>query len=434
EKQFKVALRPKNDPIETPDGTYEFTGWTCAKLEYPLVSNTQYDRPIGKDLIIVGHWCFTPCKQFTVTYECDEGVHENVKAKLPAQQTVKAGTMITVADALTDTPVEGGTLHFTGWKLVDGDKPTEVKPGDQLTVNSDLHIRAYLEFISDVVEKPTGYGVTYEYPIGLHEDVQATLPKDPNIYAVGQEVPVAAKPADVKLSDGTVQFVTWKLKKADGNLVEVTSHDTVKMVEGGLTFVGYWQFVGNTEDSSAPAQYSVTYQYAGDVPEGVAVPENGNTYSVGQQVPLASRPDDVSDETGVWSFEGWTVDVNGEACGVGGQYPMPEGGLVITGHWKFTAAPVTPVDPEEPAAPTESAGSAPAEKQSEHPEIAQLIAEGKWGNTGSGAAASATASAAAAHVPQTSDNSSPVALVVAMIAALIALAAVVVIRRRNHNA
>ncbi|MGN0975304.1 MAG: LPXTG cell wall anchor domain-containing protein, partial [Gemmiger sp.] len=61
----------------------------------------------------------------------------------------------------------------------------------------------------------------------------------------------------------------------------------------------------------------------------------------------------------------------------------------------------------------------------EHPEIAQLIAEGKWGGT--------PTPTKTATVPQTSDNSNPMLWVVMLVLAAAGLAGVVVLKKRQHN-
>ena len=61
----------------------------------------------------------------------------------------------------------------------------------------------------------------------------------------------------------------------------------------------------------------------------------------------------------------------------------------------------------------------------EHPEIAQLIAEGKWGGT--------PTPTKTATVPQTSDNSNPMLWVVMLVLATVGLAGVIFLRRRSNN-
>ena len=84
------------------------------------------------------------------------------------------------------------------------------------------------------------YSVTYSYVSGvegveLPEEVKATLPVNENTYTIGQQVPTAAKPADVTVGDYIWSLKAWKL--GDN---EIVPNNSIPMVEGGLNFVGIW--------------------------------------------------------------------------------------------------------------------------------------------------------------------------------------------------
>ena len=143
-------------------------------------------------------------------------------------------------------------------------------------------------------------------------------------------MPLASAPDDVTVGGGVWKFQGWTV-----NGVGVSGR--VPMVKGGLEIVGIWKYEAN----EAADEYGVTYKYDHSVPAEVmaTLPKNEYTYSVGQQVPLASAPDDVTVEGGVWKFQGWTVN----GVGVSGRVPMAEGGLEIVGTWKYESA----VEPAE---------------------------------------------------------------------------------------
>ena len=92
------------------------------------------------------------------------------------------------------------------------------------------------------------YTVTYSYDPSLPAEVQATIPKDPDTYTVGQKVTTAAKPNSVRVGENIWTFKTWKL---DG--VEVAPNTQVEMVSGGLHFEGIWE--------TKLIHYSLTIQY-----------------------------------------------------------------------------------------------------------------------------------------------------------------------------
>ena len=92
------------------------------------------------------------------------------------------------------------------------------------------------------------YTVTYSYDSSLPAEVQATVPKNPHTYTVGQMVTTAAKPDSVRVGENIWTFKTWKL---DG--VEVAPNTQVPMVSGGLHFEGIWE--------TKLIHYSLTIQY-----------------------------------------------------------------------------------------------------------------------------------------------------------------------------
>ncbi len=239
-----------------------------------------------------------------------------VPAKLPINPYFyEAGQQVRIAAKPEDTKVGGGTWKFLSWTL----NGVEVAPNSTVPmVEGGLKIVGNWAYVEDEADK---YGVTYTYsPAG----VPAALPTNTNTYEVGQMVKIAAKPEDREVGGGTWKFLSWTL-----NGVEVAPNSTIPMVEGGLKIVGNWEYAEDEAD-----KYGVTYKYVDDkgaenVPANV--PVDSFTYSVGQQVPVASAPDDVTVSGGVWKFQGWTVN----GVNVSGNVPMTEGGLEITGVWKY---------------------------------------------------------------------------------------------------
>ena len=152
----------------------------------------------------------------------------------------------------------------------------------------------------------------------------ATLPENPYTYAPGESVRVAMMPDDVEDGEYIWKFVTWKLGSVDG--VNVVPNAQVPMVEGGLTFVGIWE--------RTQKEYGVTYSYDSSFPAEVqaTIPKNPHTYTVGQMVTTAAKPDSVRVGEYIWTFKTWKLD--GVEVAPNTQVPMVSGGLHFEGIWE----------------------------------------------------------------------------------------------------
>ena len=115
------------------------------------------------------------------------------------------------------------------------------------------------------------------------------------------------------------------------------------MVKGGLEIVGIW-----TRTSSLDEEYPVTYKFESGT-EGAVLPWNVNeqlpvnnsTYSIGQEVTVAAKPNDVVFGEYTWKFQGWKL---GETDIIpNSKVPMVEGGLTFVGIW--TSEIITPEPP-----------------------------------------------------------------------------------------
>ena len=193
------------------------------------------------------------------------------------------------------------------------------------------------------------YGVTYRYDNSVPAVVMATLPTDSYTYSVGQKVTTAAKPEDVTVGDYIWKFQTWQL-----NGVDVAPNTQIEMVKGGLAFTGVW-----TKEAKNPNEYGVTYIYGENVPAEVmaTLPINNYTYSVGQKVTTAAKPEDVVVGDYVWKFQTWQL--NGVDIAPNTQIEMVKGGLTFTGVW--TRETVEAVKPAEYGVTYSYDNSVPAE-------------------------------------------------------------------------
>lgn len=173
------------------------------------------------------------------------------------------------------------------------------------------------------------FPVTYDYActdpaLVPHWKVWETLPENPYTYAPGESVRVAMMPDDVEDGEYIWKFVTWKLGSVDG--VNVVPNAQVPMVEGGLTFVGIWE--------RTQKEYGVTYSYDSSLPAEVqaTIPKNPHTYTVGQMVTTAAKPDSVRVGEYIWTFKTWKLD--GVEVAPNTQVPMVSGGLHFEGIWE----------------------------------------------------------------------------------------------------
>ena len=80
-------------------------------------------------------------------------------------------------------------------------------------------------------------------------------------------------------------------------------------------------------------EYGVTYSYDNSVPAEVmaTLPTNSYTYSVGQKVTTAAKPEDVTVGDYIWKFQTWQL--NGVDVAPNTQIEMVQGGLTFTGIW-----------------------------------------------------------------------------------------------------
>ena len=194
----------------------------------------------------------------------------------------------------------------------------DVKFGDTDTING----------WTNVVIKYTKneFPVTYDYActdpaLVPNWKVWATLPENKDTYTVGQKVTTAAKPDDVDDGEYIWKFITWKLGDT-----EVAPNTQVEMVAGGLTFVGIWE--------RTQKEYGVTYSYDPSLPDEVqaTLPKNPDTYTVGQKVTTAAKPNSVRVGEYIWTFKTWKLD--GVEVAPNTQVDMVSGGLHFEGIWQ----------------------------------------------------------------------------------------------------
>ena len=261
--------------------------------------------------------------EFPVTYDyacTDPALVPNWKVweTLPKNPyTYAPGESVRVAMMPDD--VEDGEYiwKFVTWKL----NGVDVVPNAQVPM-----VEGGLTFVGIWERTQKEYGVTYDYActdpaLVPNWKVWATLPENKDTYTVGQKVTTAAKPDDVEDGEYIWKFVTWKLGDT-----EVAPNTQVEMVAGGLTFVGIWEHTQK--------EYGVTYSYDPSLPDEVqaTLPKNPHTYTVGQKVTTAAKPNSVRVGEYIWTFKTWKLD--GVEVAPNTQVEMVSGGLHFEGIWE----------------------------------------------------------------------------------------------------
>ena len=261
--------------------------------------------------------------EFPVTYDyacTDPALEPNWKVweTLPENSyTYAPGESVRVAMMPDD--VEDGEYiwKFVTWKL----NGVDVVPNAQVPM-----VEGGLTFVGIWERTQKEYGVTYDYActdpaLEPNWKVWATLPENKDTYTVGQKVTTAAKPDDVDDGEYIWKFVTWKLGDT-----EVAPNTQVEMVAGGLTFVGIWEHTQK--------EYGVTYSYDPSLPAEVqaTIPKDPDTYTVGQKVTTAAKPNSVRVGENIWTFKTWKLD--GVEVAPNTQVEMVSGGLHFEGIWE----------------------------------------------------------------------------------------------------
>lgn len=155
----KINL-PKFDDVKVDGGTWKFITWKVPKNNQvePIENEATVEND---DLRLQGEWKFvkdTIVEKYNVTFRfesatADKELPDEVKAKLPENQSgVESGTEITL-EKFTDVKVEGGTWKFVGWRRTLGNDAIDVE--DKIKVdNQDLNFVGRWIFEEDKKTEP----------------------------------------------------------------------------------------------------------------------------------------------------------------------------------------------------------------------------------------------------------------------------------------
>ena len=328
---LKAYLESNNIALDQPGYTHtEWYNWDWYAWE---------DHAVGANAKVNG-WTnvYVAYKAipYGVTYSYHNSVPAEVMDTLPTDKgtyTVKDQVPVQIPTA-KEVAVDGYKWTFKGWQLDGKDVKSEKV---NMTVGG-LHFKGIWECEALPAAE---YPVTYEYVSGtegaaLPWNVNDSLPVNKYTYAEGEKVTTAMKPDDVVFGEYTWKFQGWTL-----NGTAVAPNTQVPMAKGGLHFVGTW-----IRTSAQDEEYPVTYSYVSGV-EGVELPEevkatlpvNKDTYTIGQQVPTAAKPANVTVGDYIWSLKAWKLGDN--EIVPNNSVPMVEGGLNFVGIWTREKGTVT---------------------------------------------------------------------------------------------
>ena len=327
---LKAYLESNNIALDQPGYTHtEWYNWDWYAWEDHAVSANA--KVNGWTNVYVAYKAIP----YGVTYSYHNSVPAEVIDTLPTDKgtyTVKDQVTVQIPTA-KEVAVDGYKWTFKGWQLDGKDVKSEQV---NMTVGG-LHFEGIWEREALPAAE---YPVTYEYVSGtegadLPWNVIDSLPVNEDTYAESEKVTTAMKPDDMVFGEYTWKFQGWTL-----NGTAVAPNTQVPMAKGGLHFVGTW-----IRTSAQDEEYPVTYSYVSGV-EGVELPEevkatlpvNKDTYTIGQQVPTAAKPANVTVGDYIWSLKAWKLGDN--EIVPNNSVPMVEGGLNFVGIWTREKATV----------------------------------------------------------------------------------------------
>ncbi len=239
--------------------------------------------------------------------------------------TYTAQTVIPTYDAFGNI---NGRYIFSGWN----------DPNNGVMGDEDVTILGQWRY--EPITVPT-HQIFYVWSGGIPEGIH--LPTDENTYVYNQPYSV----------DGTYTAQTV-----------IPTYDAFGNINGHCTFSGWSDFNNNImgneditirgdwqyEPITVPS-HQIFYAWSGDVPQGVDLPTDENTYVHNQPYLIDTtftaeteipHYDSKGDSLGLYSFSGW-IDPN--------EGKMGEEDVTIVGVWEYEPLPVTPPTPSEPSKP-----------------------------------------------------------------------------------
>lgn len=286
-----------------------------------------------------------------LTYDANlpAGVTDSVT--VPSSVLCPSGTRLSVA---APTPVTITDYTFVGWNTKADGSGTSYQSGSTITVSEATTLYAQWKSIDN---KPSESSIARFYIKGVNTEpytvsgpllgLNASLTVGTGfVYLESQEIPNVASGntnitlgdlVNVKLSD-RFDSVAELIAAANGRLTADSqlkaedytgfAYDSVKWEASDNAYHIHITLTAKDNTPPLPAQYTVTYQYAGTVPAGAPALPAVISYAKDESVSVAAVP-----TLSGYTFSGWN---SSDVTITGGTFTMPEANVVLTGSWTKT--------------------------------------------------------------------------------------------------
>ncbi|MBQ7095535.1 MAG: DUF11 domain-containing protein [Clostridia bacterium] len=315
---------PTYDDYLNQNGTWIFSGW--ADPNHGLMGDA--------DVEIIGKWNFVPMAvpSYKVTYswsgvEPPDHIPPVDGSTYVSGQRYSVDSVYSAGMSLPEKDVYGnvvGVYSFSGWQ----------DPNHGTMGNGDVLIEGVWTYTPREVP---AYKITYEWTGEIPAGV--TLPTDGNTYVPNQPYEV-----DEEFKNTT----TLDTKDAYGNVTGIYSFSGWQDPNSGVMgnadvwIEGVWTYTPR----EVPA-YKITYEWTGEIPAGVTLPTDGNTYVPNQPYEVDEEfknttaldtKDAYGNVTGRYSFSGWQDPNSGV---------MGNADVLIMGEWVYTPEEAPEIPEEE---------------------------------------------------------------------------------------
>ena len=312
------------EEIDASGNKYEgYSLYRTAPEELPSVGTSVKSGSVYKVYYVAN--------SYGVTYKFVSGTDEALPSEgmpaAPEKATVKYGEAVELPSGYEDVTDARGTWEFQGWRVEGTEEILDSyeMPANNVTLEGVWVLNA---------ESVKSYGVTYKFVSGTDEALPSEgMPAAPEKATVkyGEAVELPSGYEDVTDARGTWEFQGWRVEGTEEIL------DSYEMPANNVTLEGVW--VLNAESVKS---YTVSYGWSGDVPSQIEDAPSGFVAKYGTNRTVATEPyeagDTVTDERGVWTFNGWTT---GDVAVANGQFRMPANDVVFTGTWTLTTVDIS---------------------------------------------------------------------------------------------
>ena len=300
----------------TKDG-YKFLGWfTEADEAFDLTT------PITKSMTLTAKW---ERNTYTIIYHGNGGV--KVDGNKTHEQLTSKKLPIGEPTTLKSAEFTRDNYRFLGWSYFEnGSVYFKAAEKNVLFEESDIDENGNVHLYA--IWKRLSYPVTLRYNANTTDEV-TNMPEPLEQTKDSDETGNAEFNISGMIPGRAgYRFLGWAVNKPDA------AEDDIRFKAGEPSI-----FVVNYQDDITlyavwQELYTVTYSYDPSLPPEVqaTIPVNNDTYTVGQMVTTAAKPDSVRVGEYIWTFKTWKLD--GVEVAPNTQVPMVSGGLHFEGIWE----------------------------------------------------------------------------------------------------